>query len=252
MKVTFLGTGTSSGVPEIGCECKVCLSDDSRDKRTRCSLLLECSGKSFVIDCGPDFRQQCLSVGLNRVDAVLLTHNHFDHIGGLEELRPITANRAMPIWCEPYVQDQLRQRLHYVFSITIKGYASNIIFESIDVSQSFNIDGIEILPIRMYHHKLPVVGFRIGNLAYLTDFTQISDDELSKIDGVEVLIIEALRHSDHISHISVSQALDIIKRISPSKSYLIHMNHQFGLHTEIEPTLPSGVFVAYDGLTFTV
>jgi len=252
MKVTFLGTGTSSGVPEIGCQCEVCLSNDSRDKRTRCSLLLEWDNKNIVIDCGPDFRQQCLTVGLTNIDAVLLTHNHFDHIGGLEELRPITGKRAMPIWCEPYVQDELRKRLYYVFSIAVKGYASNIVFESIDISQPFEVEGIEIIPIRMYHHRLPVVGFRIGKLAYLTDFTEITDCELTKLEGVEVLIIEALRHREHISHISVSQALGFIERIAPMKSFLIHMNHQFGLHSEVEPTLPSGVFVAYDGLTFTV
>lgn len=252
MKITFLGTGTSAGVPELGCQCKVCLSTNSRDKRTRTSLLIQHTNNNILIDCGPDFRQQAIRENLHHIDAVILTHSHFDHIDGLEELRPITKESGTPIWCEPYVADQIRMRLHYCFSKLPKGFAVNMDLLHFQIGSSFEVCNIIFKPIRMLHHKLPVAGFRFEKIAYLTDFTEIDPEELNKLTGIEILIIEALRPYPHIAHISLPQALEYINLVKPQRSYLIHMNHQFGLHDDIQKTLPENVIIAYDGLSFDV
>lgn len=252
MKITFLGTGTSAGVPELGCQCEVCHSSDFKDKRTRTSLLIQYDQKNLIIDCGPDFRQQAIREHLYHIDAVILTHSHFDHIDGLEELRPVTKESGMPVWCEAYVADQIRRRLHYCFAHLQKGFAANLDLINFDIDSRFDVCGIEVQPIRMLHHKLPVAGFRFGKVAYLTDFTEISTEELDKLSGAEILIIEALRPYPHIAHISLPQALEYIGKIQPLRSYLIHMNHQFGLHEEIQKSLPENVIIAYDGLSFEI
>lgn len=252
MKITFLGTGTSAGVPELGCRCGVCHSTDPKDKRTRSSLLIQNNNQNVIIDCGPDFRQQAIRENLYHIDAVILTHSHFDHIDGLEELRPITKETGMPIWCESYVAEQIRMRLHYCFSNLPKGFAANMNLINFQIDSSFKVCDMEFLPIRMLHHKLPVAGFRFGEIAYMTDFTEIDSKELNKLIGVEILIIEALRPYPHIAHISLPQALEYIELIKPQRSYLIHMNHQFGLHEDIQKTLPENVIIAYDGLSFEV
>lgn len=251
MQLTFLGTGTSAGVPELGCNCKVCTSLDPRDKRTRSSLLIEHQDKKLLIDCGPDFRYQAIREGFSSVDALLLTHAHFDHIAGLEEMRPLTRNKALPVWCEPYVANQLRNRLAYCFQMQGTGYAAEMHLCEFETSP-FELAGVTIEPIRLLHHRLPICGFRFGKLAYLTDFTEISDEELEKLQGVEYLIIEALRQTEHIAHISMPQALAYIGRIGATQNWLIHMNHQFGLHEEIQQILPANVTVAYDGLKIQI
>lgn len=252
MKITFMGTGTSAGVPELGCNCEVCRSEDNKDKRTRTSLLIRDNNRNIIIDCGPDFRQQALREGISTIDSIILTHSHFDHIAGLEELRPVTKESGMPVWCESFVAEQIRIRLHYCFGNIRKGYAADLDLKIFDPSASFEVCGCTFTPIRLIHHKLPVCGFRFGKIAYLTDFTEMDDQEMEKLQGVEILIIEALRQTPHVAHISLSQALDYIRMINPVKSYLIHMNHQFGLHEEVQKQLPDNVIIAHDGLSFDV
>ncbi|MGL5691635.1 MAG: MBL fold metallo-hydrolase [Bacteroidales bacterium] len=251
MQLTFLGTGTSAGVPELGCNCRVCSSSDPKDRRTRSSLLIENGDQKLLIDCGPDFRYQAIREGFSRVDALLLTHAHFDHIAGLEEMRPLTRHKALPVCCEPYVAKQLRNRLAYCFQMQGTGYAAEMHLCEFDANP-FELTGLMIEPIRLLHHRLPICGFRIGKLAYLTDFTEIAETELAKLEGVEFLIIEALRQTEHIAHISMPQALEYIDRIGAAQNWLIHMNHQFGLHEEIQQVLPDHVTVAYDGLKIQI
>lgn len=247
MQLTFLGTGTSAGVPELGCTCNVCLSENPKDKRTRSSLLIETNDRKLLIDCGPDFRHQAIREGFSSVDALLLTHAHFDHIAGIEEMRPFTRHKALPVWCDTYVANQLKNRLAYCFQMTGTGYAAEMHLHEFD-SSPFELLDLCIQPIRLMHHRLPIYGFRIDKLAYLTDFTEISEEELQKLEGVEYLIIESLRQTSHIAHISMPQALSLIGRIGAQQSWLIHMNHQFGLHDEIQDQLPENVTIAYDGL----
>jgi phosphoribosyl 1,2-cyclic phosphate phosphodiesterase len=251
MKLRFLGTGTSTGNPEIGCRCKVCTSRDRKDRRLRSSVLIETEGKHILIDCGPDFRMQILetfkSASFEYLDAVLVTHEHYDHVGGLDDLRTFSRDRAVDIYAEGYVVALIKERIPYVFRENKYPGVPNLNLHAIE-NKPFLIHGLEIIPIRLMHGNLPVFGYRIGRIAYLTDLKTIPEEEFAKLENLEVLVINALRDKPHISHETLREALENIEKIKPRKAYLIHMNHDFGLHEERQKTLPENVFIAYDGL----
>ncbi len=250
MQITFLGTGTSQGVPVIACQCKVCKSTDHKDKRLRTSLLVNVNDLSLVIDTGPDFRQQMLDNNVEDVSAVLFTHEHRDHTGGLDDIRPFNfiRNAAMDVYAEERVLQSLRKEYYYIFEDGKYPGIPQIHLNEISVDP-INIQGETIIPIRAYHHILPVLGYRIGNMGYLTDIKTIEQKELDKLQGVDLLIVNALRIDPHISHMNLEEALDVIRKVRPGKAYLTHISHLFELkHSEIEELLPEGVFLAYDGL----
>lgn len=251
MKLTFLGTGTSTGNPALLCSCAACLSKDPKDNRLRSSVLVETGGASLLIDCGPDFRQQALRANIRRIDAVLITHEHYDHMGGLDDLRPFCFFNEMPLYAAPRILDHLKVAMPYSFR-EFK-YPGVPLFDLRPVTKEvFQFNTLEIIPIELFHHKLPVFGYRIGDLTYLTDFNSISVKELDKVMGSKILVIDALRAEGHISHNTLQQALEIIERVRPERAYLIHMSHDMGLQAEVEPTLPAGVFFSYDGLVLTL
>lgn len=247
MKIRFLGTGTSTGNPEIGCKCKVCTSQDPRDNRLRSSVLIEIDNKRILIDCGPDFRQQMLGLDFAKIDAVLLTHEHYDHVGGLDDLRPFCKFGDVDVYSEKYLANIIRERMPYCFQkIKYPGIPYILMHEI--TADPFNIDNIEIIPIRLMHYKLPVFGYRLGNMAYLTDLKHIPEEEYAKLKGLDTLIMDALRIEEHQSHQNLGEALENVKRIAPQKCYFIHMSHHLGLHSEVEKILPENVFLSYDGL----
>lgn len=248
IQITFLGTGTSTGIPQIGCTCPVCTSTDPKDNRLRTSAMISVNGKNILIDCGPDFRQQMLRSHFRRVDAVLITHIHYDHTGGIDDLRPFGENRMLPIYMESSVAEGIRNRLPYCFADHRYPGVPNIMLQEIG-TEPFTIEGITVTPIRVMHYKLPILGYRIGGLAYITDALTIPETEYEKLKGVEVLVINALRKQPHLSHQTLNEALQVIGRVNPQEAYLVHMSHHMGLTAEVEKELPPHVHFAYDGLT---
>lgn len=251
MKITFLGTGTSTGVPEIGCECAVCTSQNRKDKRLRSSVLIEKGNNRILIDITPDFREQMMPHPFKKIDGVLLTHEHYDHVGGIDDLRPFGRFGAIDIYAEQNVSEALMSRIPYCFMPNPYEGVPNLKIREINTTP-FHINDIEIIPIRVLHHRLPILGFRIGNFAYLTDVKTIPAEELSKLVNIEVLVVSALRRKNHISHLTLQQAVDLIHTIQPKKAYLTHLSHQMGLHDEVEQELEADVHVAYDGLTIRI
>ena len=249
IEATFLGTGTSQGVPVIACDCEVCRSTDGKDKRLRSSLLLRISEKNFVIDAGPDFRAQMLRERVNSLRAILLTHEHVDHVFGLDDIRSFNwvQKNPMDIFAEDRVQEALKKIFHYVFADFKYPGIPKMKLHTIK-NIPFKIDGIKFIPIRCYHHKLPVYGFRVGDLTYITDTSFIPDEELEKVKGTKILIVNALRKEKHISHFNLEEALEVIRKINPEKAYLTHLSHDFGKHEHIQKELPESVFVGYDGM----
>lgn len=253
MKVTFLGTGTSQGVPVIGCSCKVCRSADTQDKRLRASVMVEWDDQVIVIDTGPDFRQQMLRAEASNIHAILYTHEHRDHIAGLDDVRPINFlnEKSMQVYGEKRVLEALKQMLPYAFKEDKYPGVPDIQLNEIQ-AQKFDLNGIPIIPIRVYHYKLPVLGFRIGDFTYITDANYIPEEEKEKIVGTKYLVINSLRRKKHISHFSLSEAVDVVNEFSPRKAYFTHMSHQMGLHAKVNVELPENVMLAYDGLTIHV
>jgi phosphoribosyl 1,2-cyclic phosphate phosphodiesterase len=253
LKVKVLGTGTSQGVPVITCPCRICASTDPRDKRLRSSVLIEVMGKVLVIDTGPDFRQQMLGSQTVQLDAVLFTHQHKDHTAGLDDVRAFNfrQKKDMPLYGRQDVLNQIKTEFAYIFAAVKYPGIPQVELHVIE-NQPFTVEGIEVVPIEVMHHKLPVFGYRIGKFAYITDANRIAPAEMDKIRGTEVLIINALRRESHISHFSLSEALEVIAEIKPQRAYLTHLSHNMGLHAEIEQELPEGVFVAYDGLEISL
>lgn len=248
MKITILGSGTSQGVPIIACHCPTCESHDPKDKRLRTSALIETDSAIFSIDAGPDFRQQMLREHVSHLDAILITHEHKDHIGGLDDVRPFNFNQkfSMPIYASPSAQEEIKREYSYAFSKKLYPGAPTFDLRTIDDSP-FYLGNNLITPIKLVHYTLTSFGFRIDNFAYISDFNKIPDDSFEKLIGVQYLIIEALRHEEHYSHINLRQALDIIERLNVKKAWLTHISHNMGLASEINPTLPLNVKLAYDG-----
>lgn len=249
MKITFLGTGTSQGVPVIACNCKTCMSADSRDKRLRSSLLIETGGQVIVIDAGPDFRQQMLRAGVHKLDSILLTHEHKDHIGGMDDVRAYNyiSKKPIDIYCDERVQKAVKREYPYVFSEHKYPGVPQMNLITIG-NKTFSVGGLEVIPVKVQHYRLPVYGFRIGKLAYVTDANYISDESKQKLMGVEIMVINALRKEEHLSHFNLAEAIELVKEISPRKGFITHISHQMGLHAEVSKELPDGVELAYDGL----
>jgi phosphoribosyl 1,2-cyclic phosphate phosphodiesterase len=253
LKVKILGTGTSQGVPVIACNCKVCQSTDPNDQRLRTSALVEVNGVNIVIDAGPDFRQQMLREKVKDIDAILITHEHRDHIAGLDDVRAFNFMNQKPIeiYAEKRVQKAIKSEFFYSFEEKKYPGAPQINLHNLGL-EPFKIKGVEIIPIQVFHYKLPVFGFRIGDFSYITDANYISEEEKEKLIGTKYLVINALRKRKHISHYSLSEALDLIKQLSPKRAYITHISHQMGLHHDVNEELPRGVSLAYDGLHFEV
>lgn len=253
IEVTFLGTGTSQGVPLIGCECLVCRSLDFRDKRLRTSIHLQVDGKSFVIDTGPDFRQQMLREKINRLDGVILTHEHKDHIAGLDEVRAYNylQKAHMHVYGEPRVLEHLKKEFAYAFEEVKYPGVPLIDLHSIGI-EPFNVAGVTFTPIRVYHYKLPVLGFRVGDFTYITDANRIDELERQKVRGSKVVVLNGLQFEQHISHFTVPEAVDVLEDLAPEKAYLTHISHRLGRHSDVEPKLPEFVKIAWDGLKLKI
>lgn len=258
MKISILGSGTSTGVPEIGCKCPVCTSSDPRDNRLRCSGLIETDGIRILIDCGPDFREQMIRLDdFKPLDGVLITHEHYDHVGGLDDLRPFCRFRDVPVYAERYTAERLRQRIPYCFAEQLYPGVPRIVLEEIVPDVPFvvsNQEGnkVEVMPVRVMHGKLPILGYRIGRMAWITDMLTMPDSEYELLQGLDVLVMNALRLQPHYTHQNMQQALENAKRIGAKETYFIHMSHQIGLHAEAEKLLPPHIHFAYDGLTITL
>lgn len=255
IKVTFLGTGTSQGIPIIGSDHPVCLSSDPKDKRLRVSVLLEWDASTYVIDCGPDFRQQMLRENVRKLDGILFTHEHSDHTAGIDDIRPFNfmQQQKLPFYADKRVFKALYQRFGYVFETQNRYPGAPAVEEVlIDKNSDLTLGGKKIIPIEVFHDTLPVLGFRIDDFTYLTDMKTISEEEIQKVMGTKVLVVNALREEPHYSHLNVEEALEFVERIQPEKTYFTHISHHMGFHQEAEKRLPENVYLAYDTLSITV
>ncbi|WP_143961771.1 MBL fold metallo-hydrolase [Litoribacter populi] len=253
MRITFLGTGTSQGVPVIGCHCEVCSSLDFRDKRLRTSVHLDVDGKSIVIDTGPDFRQQMLREDIRDVDAVIFTHEHKDHTAGLDDIRPFNFmhQRDMPIFGRYQVLEQIKREFSYIFEN--HSYPGVPKVQPVEITnEPFLAEGVPIIPIDVLHYKLPVFGFRVKDFTYITDANSITKEEIEKIKGSKVLVLNALRLKDHISHFTLEQAIEMVEKIQPEQAYFTHISHQLGTHSKVEKLLPPHIRLAFDGLKIEI
>ncbi len=248
MEITILGSGTSTGVPEIGCTCPVCTSDDLRDNRLRASAFIQTNGTNILIDCGPDFREQMLDQKFVRIDGVLITHEHYDHVGGIDDLRPFCRFGEIPLYTEEDTAQRLRIRMPYCFAEHKYPGVPKISITNITAGIPFYIGQVKILPIRIFHGKMPILGYRIENMAYITDMLTMPEKEYSKLEGLDCLIMNALRIEPHHTHQNLKQAIEQAKRIGAKQTWFIHMSHHIGLHADIEKTLPPNIHFAFDGL----
>jgi phosphoribosyl 1,2-cyclic phosphate phosphodiesterase len=248
MKFTFLGTGTSCGVPVIGCQCKVCQSADPKDKRTRCSALVETDNTRILIDCGPDFRQQILPQSFRKIDGILITHSHYDHMGGMDDIRPYCQFGAINVYADTIAKQSMLQMLPYCFAENRYPGVPAIGLHEIFPHQPLQIGDLEIMPIQVMHGKLPILGFRIGKLTYITDMKTIDDGELKYLEGTELLVVNALRFDKpHHSHQLMNDAIAFAQKVGAKRTLIIHVCHDVGLHEEVNKCLPQGIDLAYDG-----
>lgn len=249
MKVTFLGTGTSQGIPVIACDCEVCQSTDPKDKRLRTSIHLEIDGLSLVVDTGPDFRQQMLRENIQHLDAVVFTHAHKDHIAGMDDIRAYNFKQQsdIPVYADSIVQEALYRDFYYVFAAEKYPGIPEVKLHTIE-NKPFSIDNTVITPIKVWHYKLPVLGFRFKDFTYITDANSIDEEEKAKIRGSKALVLNALRKTEHISHFTLDQAIALAQELEIENTYLIHLSHQMGKHAQVEQELPKGIHIAYDGL----
>ncbi|MDP4266924.1 MAG: MBL fold metallo-hydrolase [Bacteroidota bacterium] len=253
MRVTFLGTGTSQGVPVIACKCNVCRSLNEKDKRLRSSIMIEVDDNIFVIDSGPDFRQQMLREKPSKLDALIITHGHKDHIGGMDDIRAFNfiLKKPIDVYASIYSQESIRREYSYVFAEVKYPGIPQITFHTIE-NKTFYINNVRIIPILCLHYKMNVFGYRIGDFTYITDASFVSEIEKDKIRGSKIVVINALRKTPHISHFTLSQSINFLYDINPDKAYITHVSHQMGLHDEINDELPSFIRVAYDGLKIEI
>jgi phosphoribosyl 1,2-cyclic phosphate phosphodiesterase len=246
MQITFLGTGTSTGVPNICCDCEVCTSSDVRDQRLRSSLLICDQGRTILIDCGPDFRQQMLKYHVRSLNSILLTHEHYDHVGGLDDVR---AFKKVDIFAENRVAETLLKTMHYSFAANKYPGVPDFNLHIIHEYESFVLGETHCMPLRLMHANLPVLGFRLGNMAYLTDLKIVPQETIPLLQNLDLLILGTLRFKPHFSHLMVGEALDIIQLLKPKRTYFTHIGHDMGKHADVEKQLPAHVALAYDGLT---
>jgi phosphoribosyl 1,2-cyclic phosphate phosphodiesterase len=249
LKITFLGSGTSQGVPVIGCTCEVCQSLDYRDKRLRTSIRVEVDGQSFIVDTGPDFRQQMLRENIRRVDAVIFTHAHRDHTAGLDDVRAYNflQEMDMPVYGTEPVLDQLRIEYAYAFAKDAYPGIPRLTLNQID-NAPFSVNGVSITPLPVLHLKLPVLGFRFGNFSYITDANFIPEETMERLQGTETLVLNALQIQPHVSHFNLAEAVKMVDKIQPKKTYFTHISHKLGLHSYVEKNLPDDISLAYDGM----
>lgn len=248
MKLTFLGTGTSCGVPVIGCQCKVCKSTDPKDKRTRCSALVETESTRILIDCGPDFRQQILPQPFRKIDGILITHSHYDHMGGMDDIRPYCQFGEINVYADKIAREGMLQMLPYCFAENRYPGVPAIGLHEIQPHKPLKIGDMEIMPIQVMHGKLPILGYRIGKLTYITDMKTIDDGELKYIEGTELLVVNALRFDKpHHSHQLIDDAIAFARRVGAKRTLIIHVCHDVGLHREVNQLLPEGIDLAFDG-----
>jgi len=253
LKITFLGTGTSQGVPVIGCSCETCRSVNPKDNRLRSSILIELADITLTIDAGPDFRQQMLLNKITHLDTILVTHGHKDHVGGLDDVRAFNflSKKPMEVFLGKFAVTDLKREFHYAFDEDRYPGSPNIKLNIID-NAPFRFNGIEIIPIKAQHYKSEVFGYRIGDFCYLTDLKTISEEEKNKMRGAKVITISGLRKKEHISHFSLSQAVSLIQELNPEKGYITHISHLMGLHEKVNQELPENIKLAYDGLSFNL
>tara|TARA_B100000953_G_scaffold257741_1_gene222240 strand:- start:2465 stop:3226 length:762 start_codon:yes stop_codon:yes gene_type:complete len=253
LEVTFLGTGTSQGIPIIGVDHPVCYSDDPRDKRLRVSVLVSWKGKNILIDCGPDFRQQMLANNVKKLDAIFYTHEHNDHTAGLDDIRPYFFRQGdIPIFAHQRVLDSLRKKFDYIFTSEDRYPGAPAVIENVVRNEKFQFEGLNVIPVDFKHNKLQVFGYRLGDFAYLTDIKTISEKEIAKLKDLKVLVVSALRREPHHSHFNLEEALKFVEMVKPERTYFTHISHMLGFHAEVEEELPENVHLAYDNLKIEI
>ncbi len=254
MKITFLGTGTSQGVPVIGCKCQVCSSSDIKDNRLRSSVMIEVAGKVIVIDSGPDFRQQMLRENVSKLDALVFTHSHKDHTAGMDDIRAFNfmMKKPMEVYATEYTQQKLREEFPYIFHQSDYPGIPELNFHTIYSDSVFTIDGLSVIPINVLHYKMPVLGFRIGDFTYITDANHIPDSEKKKIYGTKILVLNALQNEKHISHFTLNEAIELATELNADTTYFTHISHRLGIHSAVNNLLPKGIQLSFDGLQVTI